>query len=200
MIASARNTLGLFALLTGVVLANCGNARGDGGTLRLCEVAGPYRISAFTSPSPPRAGQLDVSVLVQDAATGAILPDVDVMVRVASADPSLADQSHATRSIVATQHAAPNKLLRAAACQLPAAGEWRIEVLVHEPRLANSTGETLAAFDVVAGEPLPAWWDMAPWIGWPLAVVGLFAVHQALAARHSARRLSPHRAAAAPQK
>jgi hypothetical protein len=187
MMATARRSLGALALLAVAALA-CGNARGDGGTLLLCEVAGHYRVSAFTSPSPPRAGQLDVSVLVQDAASGAILPHAEVVVRVASTDRSHADESRAAKSYAATQEAATNKLLHAAICQLPTAGPWRVEINVRDPASENSTSDTVVAFDLVAGEPLPRWWDMEPWIGWPLVVIVLFGVHQALAARQRVRR------------
>ena len=42
----------------------------DGGTVRLSEEQGRYRITVFTAPAPLRAGPVDVSVLVQEAATG----------------------------------------------------------------------------------------------------------------------------------
>ena len=58
-------------------------ARGDGGTVRISERAGPYRVTVFTSPSPLRAGPVDVSVLVQDGETGELATDVRVTVRAA---------------------------------------------------------------------------------------------------------------------
>src|SRR5580704_18909475 len=42
----------------------------DGGTIRLSETKEAYRISAFTSPNPFRAGPVEISVLVQDADSG----------------------------------------------------------------------------------------------------------------------------------
>jgi len=41
--------------------------RADGGTLRLWERAGNYKVAVFTDPTPLRAGPVDVSVFVQDA-------------------------------------------------------------------------------------------------------------------------------------
>src|SRR5581483_8908588 len=58
-------------------------ATADGGSLRLSEQDGNYRITVFTSPSPPRAGPVDVSVLVQDAATGDLASGMRVAIDVA---------------------------------------------------------------------------------------------------------------------
>jgi hypothetical protein len=187
------------AALIGVALAlGCGSARGDGGTLRLSENAGPYHLSVFTSPSPPRAGRLDVSVLVQDAKTGAFVPGAAVSVRVSStARPGLVS------TYAATHEAATNKLLLAAECEAPAAGEWRVAVTVDgrpgggNAAFSRSIGsrtvdrqnggepaaQASAAFSLEVGEPAPLWWDMTVWIGWPALAVGLFGVHQILAAR-----------------
>ncbi len=40
---------------------------GDGGAVRFSGQQGDWRITVFTSPTPLRAGPVDVSVLVQDA-------------------------------------------------------------------------------------------------------------------------------------
>ena len=54
-----------------LLVGACGEAAwGDGGTVRLSRCEGDYRISVFTAPTPFRAGPVDISVLVQDAATG----------------------------------------------------------------------------------------------------------------------------------
>ena len=50
-------------------------ARADGGVVRLRQRAGGYQIAVFTSPTPIRAGPVDVSVLVQDAATEECVPE-----------------------------------------------------------------------------------------------------------------------------
>src|SRR5262249_58128830 len=91
-------------------------ARADGGAVRLCERAAGYQITVFTSPTPLRAGPVDVSVLVQDAATGECMPEARVTVcwKVPGAGRMLEYQ--------ATTEAATNKLLRAAEFQLPGPG------------------------------------------------------------------------------
>jgi hypothetical protein len=143
----------------------------DGGTLRLSEAKGPYRISVLTSPNPFRAGPVDVSVIVADAATGDVLPDLKVDLRLAPrAQPSDVRQYRATRGNAA------NKLLQSANFELLRAGLWNVEIDVDGPQGAAQT-----SFEVEAADRLPRWLSLWPWFSWPFLVVGLFAVHQALA-------------------
>src|SRR5262245_28715306 len=89
--------------------------RADGGTLCLLERAGRYQVAVFTSPTPLRAGPVDVSVLVQDTATGEQVPCVQVSVRLSPRDGDGPPLEHA-----ATAEAATNKLFHAAKFDLPA--------------------------------------------------------------------------------
>jgi len=160
-----------------LVVACSGTARADGGRLRLLESAGPWRIAVFTSPTPLRAGEIDVSVLVERADTGAIVHDVAVTVRAEHVD---------TGTIVrerASDAAATNKLFQAAACRLTEAGTWQLTVTLAHPE-EGARDVTFAA--EVAPSP-PPWVDLACSIGWPLLPVGLFVVHQILVARKGAR-------------
>ena len=59
-------------------------ARGDGGTVRLMTQSSGYQITAFTSPTPVWAGSVDISVFVQDAATGEPVPAAQVNIGVRS--------------------------------------------------------------------------------------------------------------------
>lgn len=152
-------------------------SRADGGTLRLSERRGDYRISVFTAPTPFRAGPVDVSVLVQHARTGEPLVQADVTVRAVQRDrpgvPVVAQATHA---------AATNKLFHAAVFDLPEAGWWEIEVAV------AAGGEPVRVrCEVEAADAAPEWLELWPWLGWPVAVIGLFAVHQRLARRHARR-------------
>jgi hypothetical protein len=151
------------------ILLAAPQARGDGGTLRLSRRVGELQVSVFTSPTPLRAGPVDVSVLVQQAATGRTLLDVPVSVRVwPVGEPDRVQQAQANSA------SATNKLFQAALLELPAAGRYRVAVVVGE-------SESPLEFEIEAGEPLPAWLDLALWIGWPFAVVLLYLVHQMLA-------------------
>jgi hypothetical protein len=147
-------------------------ARADGGLLRLCQKAGGYEIAVFTSPTPIRAGTVDVSVLVQDAATGEFVPDADVTLCLN------VPRSKRILRYAATNDAATNRLFKAAVFKLPGAGSWDLEVVVKGPH-----GPARVAFAVNADERLPRWREFWPWFAWPAVVVALFGAHRALAWR-----------------
>jgi hypothetical protein len=146
--------------------------RADGGALRLRERAGNYQIAVFTSPTPFRAGLVDVSVLVQDAATGECVPEARVTVRLA------ARGSGHVLEYPATAAAATNRLFHAAVFQLPEPGWWDVEVAAEGPH-----GPARVRFGVQAAEPQPRWLDLWPWFGWPAFAVALFGLHQVLVRR-----------------
>lgn len=153
--------------LAGVVAATSTTAaRGDGGALRACERVGPYQIAVFTSPTPLRAGFVDISVLVQDAATGALATDVQVVVRVGA------------RHYPATTGAATNKLFRAAHFEWPTPERCAVEISVEGPR-----GAAAVHLDVEVAAALPRWQEMWPWFSWPALAIALFVGHQAATRR-----------------
>src|SRR6516162_2912160 len=95
-------------LVSSFILHPSSFARADGGAVRLRERAGGYQVTVFTAPTPFRAGPVDVSVLVLDAATGEYVPGARVTVRLTA---------RGTGDVLecpATAAAATNKLLRAA--------------------------------------------------------------------------------------
>ena len=149
----------------------------DGGTIRLSEQRGDCQITIFTAPTPLRAGPVDVSVLIQNAATQQPVPDVQISIKATH-------RGH--HSVVirhpATIEAATNKLFRAAKFELPEPGWWDIEVSIDGP-----AGELQARFDVEAAEPLPPYLAMWAWIGWPMLPIMLFTIHQ-FAIRRNSRR------------
>jgi hypothetical protein len=149
----------------------CAPARADGGSVRLSERKGGYRITVFSAPSPFRAGPVDISVLVQDAMTGQPLTQARVSVRMIKiGQPTLEN--------AATQEAATNKLLHAAQFELPAPGRWELEV-----RVEGSQGSAALACEVEAAERLPRWHSLWPWIGWPAVAIALFCTHELFARR-----------------
>jgi hypothetical protein len=142
----------------------CVQARADGGTVCFSGKAGGYRITVFSAPTPLRAGPVDLSVLVQDAATGEIMPHARVTVR-------LAKRGGPTLEYAATTEVATNKLFRAAQIELPEPGRWQMHVRVEDVHgLATIGGEIQAA------ERLPRWREMWPWFTWPAVVIVLFAI------------------------
>lgn len=145
----------------------------DGGTVRLSQRQGNYRITVFTSPTPLRAGPVDLSLFVQDAATGEPIPQARITVRLTPRHPG-----GETISQFATTAAATNKLFQAAIFDLPEPGWWDVAIFIEGLR------EPLQAhFEIEAEEPLPRLGEMAPWIVWPAGVILLFIVHQWLMRR-----------------
>jgi hypothetical protein len=141
-------------------------ARADGGVVRASEMAGPYRVTVFTSPTPLRAGVVDISVLVQDSA-GITVPDARVRMHVMPTDQSASEATHE-----ATREAATNKLYQAATVELTP-GVWQVRVEVSGEKSSGTIH-----FDMEVGEPLPAWREMAFWIALPLLPVLLFLLVQ----------------------
>jgi hypothetical protein len=154
------------------------SARADGGRLCLSQRAGSFQVSVFTTPTPVRAGVVDLSVLVQDAKTNAVVSDAEINV---TARPMHSPQPSIT--IRASHAAATNRLLQSAYLNLPRAGRWTVALTV------ECRGERFR-IDMpleVAG-PLPGWVELSPWLAMPLWPVLLFATHHLLRLHDRARR------------
>jgi hypothetical protein len=171
----------IVACFAAAVLGAPALALADGGTLRASQVIGENRISIFTSPAVLRVGTIDISVLAQDAKTGAILRDSPIRIRLECIDRAVIPLEQE-----ATFAAATNKLFRAAQFDVPEAGNWRTTVVFGEP--AQSPTNASISIPLSIEPPLPAWMELAPWIAWPFGVVALYCVHRALAARSTANR------------
>ena len=159
----------MLALLSCLIFHPSSLARADGGAVRLRQRAGGYQIAVFTSPTPFRAGPVDVSVLVQDAATGECVPEAQVTVCLK------APGAGRTLECPATTEAATNRLFQAAVFELPEPGRWDVEVAVEGP-----PGPALLRFGIEADGPAPRWLELWPWFTWPALVVALFGLHQVL--------------------
>ncbi len=160
-------------LISSFILHPSSFLRADGGTVRLSEQQGNYRLTVFTTPTPLRAGPVDVSVLVQDAATGEPASDVQVTIEAARRGPPAE-----TIRRPATTGAATNKLYHAATLDLPEPGWYALEVSV-----AGTRGEARAHFELEAADRLPPCLAMWPWVGWPALAILVFGVHQILVRR-----------------
>jgi hypothetical protein len=150
-----------------LLAAGTSAARADGGALRASRQCGDYRVSVFTSPTPLRAGPVDVSVLVQDAATGEVQHDLPVEVQ------AVRGGRAATIRRPATSQAATNKLFHAAQFDLPASGRWDIAVTVDDGRQTEQL-----RFTVEAADRAPPWQTLWPWFTWPALVIVLFALRR----------------------
>jgi hypothetical protein len=161
----------------------------DGGTLCLSQRVGDWQVSVFTSPEVLRVGLIDISVLVQDAPSGQIQETMPVTVKL-----ECVDQRAIPLEQIATAAAATNKLFQAALFEVPQAGLWRASITIGNPTVKSSAmidRSAKLAFDLSVSPPLPAWLELAPWVGWPFVIVALFLGHQSLGARHLRKHTAP---------
>lgn len=155
---------------------------GDGGTLRLSQSVGGYRIAVFTAPEPLRVGLVDVSVLLQDETSNQTILDATVVVGFRSRE-DIAQE----RKLPATRDASTNRLLYSCQTHLPQAGWWRITVDVQGP-----LGPAGAEITVPVSDPPPRWLSLWPWIVWPAFII-LFVIVQQWVARRPTGGNSPSR-------
>jgi hypothetical protein len=176
----------------------------DGGTLRLSQRCGDYQVSIFTSPATLRCGLIDISVLVQNLSDRKTRNDIPLMIRLVQAN---GDQPLNTLEQPATVAAATNKLMRAAVFEISKPGIWQGNILLNtdsETAVATNTVTKQEAasvavaienkavslnFELVISPPLPGWFELVPWIGWPFGAMALFLVHQGLASGSERKRM-----------
>jgi hypothetical protein len=149
----------------------CMPAKGDGGTVRVSREQSGCRITVFSSPSPLRAGPVDISVLVQDARKGEPLLQARVTIRMTKIGEPVLEYE-------ATHEVASNKILYARQFEIPVPGRWHLEV-----RIEGLHGAGAVTCELEAAEPLPRWLEMWPWICAPALAIALFGIHQLMARR-----------------
>jgi len=153
-------------------------ALADGGTVQFSRQVGDMRFTVMTDPTPLRVGIADVSIMLQDARSGAVIHDGRATVIFShAADPPLSMRGEATRA------AATNKLLRAAQLDIPRPGKWQCEVEFVTSEATIRVQEVLN----VAERP-DRWRAAAPWLFAPLVPMGLYVVAEWLASRRKESR------------
>jgi len=121
-------------------------ANANGGTLRLSRVtAGPYLVSAWTRPDPPRVGRLDLSVAVMTPDSGQAVLGAEVR-----ANAALTARREVTTSTQLERGGGGNLLLYHGNVELPAAGAWRVLIEAGGP-----DGSGIAAFELDVRPALP---------------------------------------------
>jgi hypothetical protein len=143
----------------------------DGGLIRAQQRAGDQLVTVFTSPTPLRSGLADISVLVQDAKTGAVLAEQPILIRIRNRD------TGETIAAEATSAAATNKLMQSAVLAVPTAGTWTVS--------ASGTidGRPIEiGFDVAVEQSLPPWLAFWRLLLLPPVAIGLFVIHRLLVA------------------
>ncbi|HEY1435292.1 MAG TPA: hypothetical protein VGG65_07940 [Thermoanaerobaculia bacterium] len=165
--------------LVAAALALCATAVvADGGRVWLQQDAGPFAVTVFTSPNPLTAGPADVSVLVQDRASGRPVLDAAVEIRLSAPGADVA------RRYVAAP--GTNRILKAIAVDMAAPGNWAVEVVVRSGgEMARVTG--LLPVGPRVSRLLSIW----PYLAAPPLVIALFALQAALKRRARGMR-PPH--------
>lgn len=123
-----NRSLGLAGLAGLLLLVPLAPALANGGTVRISRApVGRYLVSVFSSPTPLRTGEVDISVLVQDSGDAVVR---DVVVRVEARPIRVTEGGVSAVRETATREAATNKLFQAAKFPVETPGEWefRIEV------------------------------------------------------------------------
>src|SRR5262245_27684443 len=162
----------LSGVLTIVLLIN--GAHADGGTVQFTKSAGPFSITVFTTPSPLRAGPVDISLMIQRSDNQQPLLDC-------IADVQLRNRGDVTISSKATHDAAQNKLFYAAQVRITEPGVWDLEVTI---RRGDDTAKVSGAITLAASNPvlLVYWRSLAI----PALFISLFALNQWLKRRRTA--------------
>ena len=167
----ARVLVGLILVLT--ISPPTAQAHGGGVSQLTNADAGPYLVSAWTQPDPIRVGDFHITVAVaestepgaSDREAGDLVLDATVRVGV---DP--VSQTGERLVVPATRGNAVNKLFYEADLELPAEGQWRVDILVEGPAGAGDVG-----FDIEALPPSGL--NTLLGLGWPLwAGLGLVVI------------------------
>jgi hypothetical protein len=164
------------------------NAFGDGGSVQLHSVTGPFEITLFAEPPLPRAGQIDFSVLIQDAknaepvldaSVSLVLTPVKVHQKAQPAwyPPSCAVSAPVNLADVPLLHSgASNRLLYGVTIQIPAAGDWHVRAEIRR-------GNEQAAVEgtVMIAEPFPPIANYWPFFLFPVVAIGLYVLRLRIA-------------------
>jgi len=150
----------------------------DGGTPCWSGRAGNYQLAAFQSPTPPRVGTVEFTLIVQDAVTSELLADAPATLRFAPRA-----QPAQLRSVEFSRQASSNPLFQSALVHVSQAGWWEFTL-----EIGDSSKPATASFSVQVAEAPPRWLTFWPWFSWPAVAVAIFGFHQWLVVRSTARR------------
>lgn len=162
----ARGLICLF-----VLLAVPGSAVADTGQLREVAEGDGLRLLVFTSPTPFRAGEVEVSVVATGSDDGAPLGAFDLLVRARRAD-----WSDSRPSLVIGGAPDPaDAFMRKAVFQLDEPGPWSFRVEV-----TSGDRELAVPLEITVADPLPGWRQLLPLILIGVPIAGLVVVRDAL--------------------
>ncbi len=163
-------------LLVMAAITAPGPAYAHGGKLQLARApAGPYAVSAWTQPNPPRVGRLDVSVVVLRPDTGEPMEHVEARVTARHVQSSQSVSAAVGPDTSVFSFLSP--ALRHGTIELRAPGHWRVNISVAGPQ-----GKGDVDFDLDAEPP----WRIPSagyWIGFAIIVVAGWIYYRARSPR-----------------
>lgn len=159
----------------------------DGGVILARQVVNGFDLTVFASPSPLRAGPVDVSVLVQDPKNGDAVLDAKVAVSWSSTSsaspdwmPPCCSMDDGRAAIPATRGHSQNQFLYSAIVPIRSAGNSELVI-----RIDAAGREALLSSDVTVlppQAPVQAYW---PFLALPPFAVAGFALHQRLSRKRN---------------
>jgi hypothetical protein len=163
-----------FTLLTAV----CCHA--DGGAILARQTINGLGLTVFASPTPLRAGPVDVSVLVQDGETAVLDANVEVEWSASPSSspewvPPCCSMESDTERIPAVRAHSNNRLLYSAIVPMRSSGPSKLVI-----KVTQSGREALLSCDIEVRPPLPPALSFWPWIVFPPVAIAGFALHQRL--------------------
>jgi len=174
-------------VILAISLCLAGNAFGDGGSVQLHSVNGPLEITLFAEPPLPRAGQIDFSVLIQDAKSSQPVMDAAVTLALTPVKvrqnaqpawypPSCAVSLPADLAAVPLLHSgASNRLLYGALVEIPAAGLWHVRT-----EIQRGDDQVSVEGNVDVADPFPPVTNYWPLFLLPVVAVGLYVLRQTI--------------------
>jgi len=170
---------------------SCGDARADGGVIRLREAQGPFIVTIFTASELVKDGPADVSVMVQrlDSSDAILDATVDLIFTAPASSPgdpvgqvcgqapwSQESGQHVTQfTVPATRQQASNKLLYAAPVKFDSAGTWRLQTHIERGGESVKIG-----CNIPVGMAPGRLFNLLPYLLLPPLMVTLFVVNQIL--------------------
>lgn len=146
-------------------------AHADGGAVQFEKSSGQFVVTVFATPSPLRAGPVDISLLVRDRKDQQPVFDCQAFIQ-------LCKEGAMSIPSQATHEAAHNKLFYAAPVKVPESGLWELEVDIQHGDDSISVAGEIA---VASSNPLLlVYWRS---LALPPVFISLFAVNQWLKRR-----------------
>jgi hypothetical protein len=176
---------------------SAGDARADGGVIRLREAQGPFVVTIFTASEMVENCPADVSLMVQRKDSSDAILDATVPLTFTAPDSSVAEPveeicgpseaapwnrssgSHVTQfTVAATRQQASNKLLYAALVRFDAVGQWRLQALIE-----SGSESVNIDCNIPVGPPPGRLVSLLPYLLLPPLAMALFALNQGLRRR-----------------